>query len=99
MFDYRTFRFNQIRGIQQEHTIDCKLKIQDVPFNPDAIKDCTCYYEDECKNGIWEAWTECDGSCFQSRIRRRDENEEMEERDCRSESLKEAQVGRKPCRT
>ena len=97
MFDYRTFRFNQINEIDQDHTIDCKIRLQNVAFDPNKIKDCTCYHEDQCKNGIWEAWSECDGSCFQSRIRRRDENEEKEERDCRLESLREAQVGCKLC--
>ena len=75
--------------MDQEHTIHCKLKLDNVAsITPESIKPCTCYDEDACNNGVWEEWTACDGSCEQTRTRNRGASrEQVEIRDCRKLGL------------
>ena len=70
--------------MNQEHTIHCKLQLDNVAtMSPNQIQPCTCYDEDACNNGVWEEWTPCDGDCKQTRTRNRGASlEETEPRDC-----------------
>ena len=75
--------------MDQEHTIHCKLKLDNVAsITPESIQPCTCYDEDACNNGIWSEWSECDGQCEQFRIRNEGgSRQEIQPRDCRTMGL------------
>ena len=82
-FKYRTFRFNQVQTMDQEHDIHCELKIEKAPKSKESVSNCSCYDENSCNNGVWSAWSMCDGACKQMRIRNEDASkEETEERTC-----------------
>ena len=82
-FKYRTFRFNQVATMDQEHDIHCELMLDIVPKVAESIPNCTCYDEDACNNGVWSSWSNCDGTCKQMRIRNEGASgEETEERVC-----------------
>ena len=84
-FKYRTFRFQQIKTIDQKHTIECSLKLTSAPstIDPAAIPDCSCHSRETCDSSAWSYWSSCDGNCKQTRIRNNDAaEEETESRDC-----------------
>jgi len=84
-FKYRTFRFQEIKTIDQTHQIQCKLKLESVAstIEPDEIPSCSCFSNESCDSGSWSYWSNCDGGCKQTRIRNKDEiDEETESRDC-----------------
>ena len=86
-FKYRTFRFHQIKTIDQRHQIDCTLKLTSSPSiaTPDAIPKCKCHSNESCDSDSWSYWSNCDGDCKQTRIRNKDAPEEQtESRDCQS---------------
>ena len=68
-FEYRTFRFNQILTMEQEHDIHCEFELDIVPRAADPVPSCTCYDQDSCNNGVWSEWTECDATCYRRRTR------------------------------
>ena len=81
-FRYRTFRFQNIKTIDQRHQIRCGLKLTTEETNS-SIQNCTCYSNESCDSGAWSYWSDCDGNCKQIRIRNKDEaDEETESRDC-----------------
>ena len=82
-FEYRTFRFNQVQTMDQEHDIHCELLLDVVPKATETISNCTCYDEESCNNGVWSAWSECDGTCKRRRVRNEGASgEETEEEKC-----------------
>ena len=69
--------------MDQEHDIHCELKLEKAPKSKESVPNCSCYDEDSCNNGVWSAWSMCDGACKQMRIRNEDASkEETEERTC-----------------
>ena len=82
-FRYRTFRFRNIKTIDQRHHIYCKLTLATEQTITGTIQNCTCYSNESCDSGAWSYWSNCDGNCKQTRIRNKDEaDEETESRDC-----------------
>ena len=82
-FRYRTFRFQNIKTIDQRHHITCKLTLATEQTITGTIQNCTCYSNESCDSGAWSYWSDCDGNCKQTRIRNKDEaDEETESRDC-----------------
>ena len=84
-FKYRTFRFQQIKTIDQRHQIRCTLKLTSKPstIDPSVIPRCTCHSNESCDSSAWSYWSTCDGNCKQTRIRNKDSSdEETESRDC-----------------
>ena len=82
-FRYRTFRFQNIKTIDQRHQIRCRLKLTTEETITSSIQNCTCYSNESCDSGAWSYWSDCDGNCKQARIRNKDEaDEETESRDC-----------------
>ena len=69
--------------MDQEHDIHCELELDVVPRTDEPVPNCTCYDEDSCNNGVWSAWSECDGNCKQWRIRNEGASgEKIEEQTC-----------------
>ena len=82
-FRYRTFRFQNIKTIDQRHQIHCRLHLTTEETIIGSIQNCTCYSNESCDSGAWSYWSDCDGDCKQTRIRNKDEaDEETESRDC-----------------
>ena len=82
-FRYRTFRFQNIKTIDQRQQIHCRLHLTTEETIIGSIQNCTCYSNESCDSGAWSYWSDCDGDCKQTRIRNKDEaDEETESRDC-----------------
>jgi len=82
-FRYRTFRFQNIKTIDQRHQIHCELTLATEQTITAPIQNCTCHSNESCDSGAWSYWSDCDGNCKQTRIRNKDESdEEIQSRDC-----------------
>ena len=82
-FQYRTFRFQNIKTIDQRHQIHCKLTLATKETISSSIQNCTCYSNESCDSGAWSYWSDCDGNCKQTRIRNKDKADEAtQSRDC-----------------
>ena len=82
-FQYRTFRFQNIKTIDQRHQIHCELTVATEQTISSSIQNCTCYSNESCDSGAWSYWSDCDGNCKQTRMRNKDEaDEQSQSRDC-----------------
>ena len=84
-FKYRTFRFQNIKTIDQRHQIQCTLKLTNEAAAIDytAISECECHSYETCDNTAWSYWSDCDGNCKQTRVRNKDaSDEDTQSRDC-----------------
>ena len=84
-FKYRTFRFQNVKTIDQRHQIQCTLKLtSEAPaIDHTAIPECECYSYETCDTAAWSYWSECDGNCKQTRVRNKNaSDEETQSRDC-----------------
>ena len=83
-FQYRTFRFQHVKTIDQRHTIHCRLGLDDrQTVSKDDIQECDCFNAETCDSASWSYWSKCDGNCKQTRIRNANNpTEETENRDC-----------------
>ena len=88
-FKYRTFRFQNIKTIDQRHQIHCRLKLSTEQTITSPIQNCTCYSNESCDSGAWSYWSDCDGNFKQMRVRNKDEaDEETQSRDCQGQGWK-----------
>ena len=86
-FKYRTFRFQNIKTIDQRHQIACTLKLtnESTAIDPTLIPECRCHSIESCDTTAWSFWSECGGNCKQTRTRNKNtSDEETESRDCQS---------------
>ena len=86
-FKYRTFRFQNIKTIDQKHQIECTLKLtsESSTIDPASIPECQCHSIETCDTTAWSYWSECGGDCKQTRVRNKDASDEKtESRDCQS---------------
>ena len=57
---------------QLRHTIHCKLKLDSEPTITDlqSVQNCSCYNVESCDAGAWSYWSDCNGQCKQTRVRK-----------------------------